>query len=151
MENLNPRNPLLDRVEIREYQQQIIDAVIQKIQSGAKRVMFALPVGCGKTFILKKLAVILGEPDGSNVVFITGYKASAEQIKYDYSDNHPKAQIVTFHRLERSPDDYLNSSKIVFVDDLHINARRALSNILEHYDCSVISSTSYPFGSQEVR
>lgn len=49
----------MNNVNIRGYQQEVIDIIIKKIKQGSKQVVIELPTGSGKSTIIKKLIELL--------------------------------------------------------------------------------------------
>ena len=96
-------------IQLREYQQEIINTIISRINNNKKETLIEIPTGAGKTIIIKKLAEILNEnilvlPDRivTKLQFMNNFKdyenieistykdiVNISTLKYKYMDCQP--------------------------------------------------------------
>ena len=117
----------------------VFDAVISKVQSGAKRLLIALPPGGGKTKMLIQIAETIENSEGANSLFIVANKFSAIQLKQMIQNTLPKAEVKTFFELNKENFITLSERKYVFNDGLRILDRRMLMGQLKNYQGLVVS------------
>ena len=138
---------------LQQYQAQIIEGAITKIQNGAKTIIIAMPVGYGKTTVIQKIAEELFDEKAYSVLFIVKYRNNKDQLKKRIGEVNFPYRIATCSEIiaEAVTDNFRLPYNYIFVDDLRIAERRQLTRLLKGYSGSVVSTTCYPFGSQEVK
>ena len=67
-------------IQLREYQQEIINTIISRINNNKKETLIEIPTGAGKTIIIKKLAEILNE----NILVLTDRIVTKLQFMNDF-------------------------------------------------------------------
>ena len=134
--------------ELTSYLNDIFDVTIAKIDNGSKRILIVLPVGCGKTTLLCRIAKEIASGKGKNALFVIQNLALKIQMTYKFSGDLPNAKAITFFELQRDNFEQLKDSKYLFIDDLYFRDRRELMRVLKDYQGIVIAMSGT--GDQEV-
>ena len=138
-------------IELRDYQQKMIDLVIESLRKGKKRIMIVLPTGGGKTAIASEL-VRRSFLKNKSSIFMCHRQELLDQTYNTYSKNgivpafikggrHPDysnpMQIASVNTLIRRLDKY-KVPDIMFVDECHHSKASQWNKILDWADKSVV-------------
>lgn len=126
--------------ELTAYLGELYNTLIEKIDSGSKRLMFALPPGAGKTTTLLRLAKRYAQDNGKRVLFIAYNRAEIEYYTHELSDALPNVRFITLFHLTQNDFKDIGESDVVLVDSLGIMERRQLMGRLKAYSGVVVSS-----------
>lgn len=114
-------------IQLREYQQEIINTIISRINNNKKETLIEIPTGAGKTIIIKKLAEILNE----NILVLTDRIVTKLQFMNNFKD-YENIEISTYK-------DIVNIStlkyKYIIFTELQAISEDTYNNILEMYKC----------------
>lgn len=138
-------------LQLRDYQQDIIDKVVQSLKEGYRKIMIVLPTGGGKTAIASEL-VRRSYSKGKSSIFMCHRQELLKQTYDTYSlngivpafikggmhaDYSNPMQIASVNTLVRRLDKY-NVPDIVFVDECHHSKASQWDKILQWAGKSVI-------------
>jgi superfamily II DNA or RNA helicase len=145
-------------LKLRDYQQEMIDKVIQSLRAGHRKIMVVLPTGGGKTAIASEL-VRRSYERGKSSIFMCHRQELLDQTYATYGKNgiipafikggrHPDynnpMQIASVNTLVRRLDKY-KVPDIVFVDECHHSKASQWNEILDWAgDSVVIGLTATP-------
>lgn len=131
-------------IQLRDYQQEIIDRVILSLKKGYRKIMIVLPTGGGKTAIASEL-VRRSTLKGKSSIFMCHRQELLDQAYNTYAKNgvipafikggmHPDynnpMQIASVNTLIRRLDKY-KVPDILFVDECHHSKASQWNKILE--------------------
>lgn len=129
---------------LRDYQQEMIDKVIESLKEGYRKIMIVLPTGGGKTAIASEL-VRRSYAKGKSSIFMCHRQELLDQTYATYGKNgivpafikggrHPDynnpMQIASVNTLVRRLDKY-KVPDIIFVDECHHSKASQWSEILD--------------------
>ena len=134
--------------ELTSYLNELFVVAIDKIRHGSKRILIVLPVGCGKTTLLCRIAKEIASDKGKDALFIIQNLALKIQMTYKFSGDLPNAKAITFFELSKSNFEQIKDSNYLFVDDLYFRDRRELMRVLKDYQGIVVAMSGT--GDQEV-
>lgn len=147
-------------IDLRQYQHEAIDAILDRFDSGDRSTLLVLPTGTGKTVTFGALARHFIERDERVLVLAhrgelidqaaetlgrLGIDAGVEKAEsYARATFEPQAVIATVQtlqrrRLESWPRDHFG---LVIVDEAHHATAETYRNILKYFDSKVLGVTA---------
>lgn len=151
-------------IELRPYQAEAKDAILQEWSEGRKRTLLVLPTGCGKTVVLAKVAE--DQVDHGGRVLIMAHRGelldqAADKVKqvtgidcaYEKAGTSSLGSWMPItvgsvqslcqeKRLQQFPSDYYSS---VIVDEAHHCLSDSYQRVLEHFSAAnVLGVTATP-------
>ena len=151
-------------MELRKYQKESIDSVLNEWNQGRKRTLLVLPTGCGKTVVFTKLAeemvkqgkrvLILAhrtellEQASDKLYKITGLKTSLEKADSTAIGSWYRVTVGSVQTLQRDkrlnqfPKDYWD---VIIVDEAHHILSDGYMKVMEYFDvANVLGVTATP-------
>lgn len=151
-------------MELRKYQKESIDSVLNEWNQGRKRTLLVLPTGCGKTVVFTKLAeemvkqgkrvLILAhrtellEQASDKLYKITGLKTSLEKADSTAIGSWCRVTVGSVQTLQRDkrlnqfPKDYWD---VIIVDEAHHILSDGYMKVMEYFDvANVLGVTATP-------
>lgn len=151
-------------MELRKYQKESIDSVLNEWNQGRKRTLLVLPTGCGKTIVFTKLAeemvkqgkrvLILAhrtellEQASDKLYKITGLKTSLEKADSTAIGSWYRVTVGSVQTLQRDkrlnqfPKDYWD---VIIVDEAHHILSDGYMKVMEYFDvANVLGVTATP-------
>lgn len=151
----------LSKIELRPYQQKLINSLRQSLKSGNKRLILSAPTGAGKTIMFTYMVKRHLERGGRALVFthrkellsqaggtFEDFGLTPELItagsKPDLSQPLHVSMIETFDRRKDSYSLFLQSKTLIVIDEAHLNTfTKVFDNISKH--TIVIGATATPY------
>lgn len=151
-------------MELRKYQKESIDSVLNEWNQGRKRTLLVLPTGCGKTVVFTKLAeemvkqgkrvLILAhrtellEQASDKLYKITGLKTSLEKADSTAIGSWYRVTVGSVQTLQRDkrlnqfPKDYWD---VIIVDEAHHILSDGYMKVMKYFDvANVLGVTATP-------
>ena len=151
-------------MELRKYQKESIDSVLNEWNQGRKRTLLVLPTGCGKTVVFTKLAeemvkqgkrvLILAhrtellEQASDKLYKITGLKTSLEKADSTAIGSWYRVTVGSVQTLQRDkrlnqfPKDYWD---VIIVDEAHHILSDGYMKVMEYFNvANVLGVTATP-------
>ena len=132
--------------KLKEYHDCIVSGTIKEIEKGAKTILFTMPVGTGRTRVMKRIAEELDKKKSAKFLFMTGPKAMVEQINRVIGNSSISYRALSFSQFEKECDDCLKLYDYIMLINLYVSDRRKLTTMLADYNGVVISASSVPEG-----
>lgn len=151
-------------MELRPYQQEAMEAVLEKWEEGQQRLLLVLPTGCGKTIVFSKV-VEARVRQGSRVLILahrgelldqaadkllqaTGLRCAVEKAEESCLGSWYRVTVGSVQslmrpkRLGRFPGDYFDT---IVIDEAHHCLSEGYQRVLEHFSgAQVLGVTATP-------
>lgn len=151
-------------MQLRPYQQEAFQSVLQGWEEGAKRQLLVLPTGCGKTIVFAKIAeecvrhgnrvLILAhrgellEQAADKLKKSTGLGCAVEKAEQSCKGSWFRVVVgsvqtlMSEKRLKTFPDDYFGT---IIIDEAHHCISDSYQKVLQHFkDADVLGVTATP-------
>ena len=147
------------KIELRAYQEEIINKLRLSIKNGNKRIVLCSPTGSGKT-IMFTFMVAEHLKKGGRALILTHRKELLKQAGSvferfglapefitagsapDYSHSLHVGMVETINR--RNLGLFMSSKTLIIIDEAHINNFTKLFDLINH-ECVVIGATATPY------
>lgn len=126
-------------MELRNYQNDLVDGIKQSILNGNKHIMVQSPPRSGKTVVMAHIAK--GATDkGNTVLFFSHRKEINEQVVNTFKRNGVDMNLVTIDsvgKISRRLEN-LTQPSLILIDEAHHVKAKTYLKIIEHFKDSVI-------------
>lgn len=151
-------------MELRPYQQEAMDAILEAWENGTNKTLLVLPTGCGKTIVFAKVTeecvrqgnrvLILAhrgellEQAADKIVKATGLMCATEKAEETCLGSWFRITVGSVQsmmresRLSRFPDDYFDT---IIIDEAHHCISDSYQRVLRHFpEAKVLGVTATP-------
>lgn len=151
-------------MELRPYQQDAMDAILEAWENGTHKTLLVLPTGCGKTIVFAKVTeecvrqgdrvLILAhrgellEQAADKIAKATGLSCSTEKAEETCLGSWFRITVGSVQsmmresRLSRFPDDYFDT---IIIDEAHHCISDSYQRVLQHFpEAKVLGVTATP-------
>lgn len=149
----------MDKLELRPYQAESVEALREGFRKGHVRQVLCAPTGAGKSRVMEHM-IRAAMDKGSRIMFICERRVLVEQFsahldragidhgvlmaKHWRFRPHMQVQIASAQTLERM--DSLPAVDLIFIDELHAAMRASIVKLLQNNpNLRVIGATATPF------
>lgn len=126
-------------MELRNYQNDLVDGIKQSILNGNKHIMVQSPPRSGKTVVMAHIAK--GATDkGNTVLFFSHRKEINEQVVNTFKRNDVDMSLVTIDSVGKISRclETLTQPSLILIDEAHHVKAKTYLKIIEHFKDSVI-------------
>ncbi|MGD3155778.1 DEAD/DEAH box helicase [Staphylococcus warneri] len=136
-------------IQLRDYQNELIDGIYQSISKGNKRIMVQSPAGSGKSVTMSEVARRATDK-GNRVLFVVHRRELVNQIKETFIANSVDMNLCHVGMVQTINNRVKKGSEpkptIILVDEAHHSLAKTYLNIFEHFsDAYVIGFTATPW------
>lgn len=151
-------------MELRPYQQEAMDAILEAWENGTNKTLLVLPTGCGKTIVFAKVTeecvrqgnrvLILAhrgellEQAADKIVKATGLMCATEKAEETCLGSWFRITVGSVQsmmresRLSRFPDDYFDT---IIIDEAHHCISDSYQRVLRHFpEAKILGVTATP-------
>lgn len=126
-------------MELRNYQNDLVDGIKQSILNGNKHIMVQSPPRSGKTVVMAHIAKSATDK-GNTVLFFSHRKEINEQVVNTFKRNGVDMNLVTIDSVGKISRrlEILTQPSLILIDEAHHVKAKTYLKIIEHFKDSVI-------------